>query len=102
MEIKGIKGAVKDYRSANKYGFLSPSYGYLMIDLEDGEVWTDYFCSIGHNNWNEYHKDSIVNLINYIQYIGVDIRDEPVNASNVKAWAEKAVAHYAKTHSAEV
>lgn len=48
MKIKGLKTAVGDYKRANKEGYYSPRYGYLMFDRESGEIWTDEFYSLGH------------------------------------------------------
>lgn len=62
MKIKGLKTAIGDYKRANKEGYYSPRYGYLMFDKEDGKIWTDEFYSLGHNEWKEYHSDTIVNL----------------------------------------
>ena len=62
MKIKGLKKAIGDYKRANEEGYHSPRYGYLMFDKEDGEIWTDGFYSLGHNEWKEYHSDTIVDL----------------------------------------
>lgn len=62
MKIKGLKKAIGDYKRANKEGYHSSRYGYLMFDKEDGEIWTDEFYSLGHNEWKEYHSDTIVDL----------------------------------------
>lgn len=62
MKIKGLKKAIGDYKRANEEGYHSPRYGYLMFDKEDGEIWTDEFYSLGHNEWKEYHSDTIVDL----------------------------------------
>lgn len=62
MKIKGLKKAVGEYNRANAGGYTSPFYGELMFDTSDGEIWTDTFYSIGHNEWKEYHSTSIINL----------------------------------------
>ena len=79
MKIKGLKSAVGDYKSANKEGYYSPRYGYLMFDRESGEIWTDEFYSLGHNDWKEYHSDTIVNLGQLMPERGLEI-----NMKNVK------------------
>lgn len=79
MKIKGLKKAVGDYQRANSEGFYSPSYGYLMFDSEDGQLWTDEFYSLGHNEWKEYHSDTIVNLGAMMAE-----REIPVNMANVR------------------
>ena len=62
MKIKGLKQAVGDYKRANAGGWYSPIYGKLMFDKADGEIWTDQFCSLGHNEWKVYHSDTVINL----------------------------------------
>lgn len=62
IKIKGVKKAVGDYKRANAEGWFSPRYGYLMLDRSTGEVWTDEFYSLGHNEWNQYHDSAIINL----------------------------------------
>lgn len=83
MEIKGLKNAVGDYQRANKDGYLSPRYGYLMFDKEDGEIWTDEFYSLGHNEWKEYHSNTIVNLGNMMCEQNIEI-----NMKNVKRFIQ--------------
>ena len=53
MKITGLKKAIGDYRCFNAGGRFSPEYGRLMYDKETGELWTDYFYSLGHNTWKE-------------------------------------------------
>ena len=79
MKIKGLKKAIGDYKLANEEGYHSPRYGYLMFDKEDGEIWTDEFYSLGHNEWKEYHSDTIVD-------IGKMMSDQEIkiNMKNVK------------------
>ena len=79
MKIKGLKKAIGDYKRANEEGYYSPRYGYLMFDKEDGEIWTDEFYSLGHNEWKEYHSDTIVD-------IGKMMSDQEIkiNMKNVK------------------
>lgn len=89
MKIKGIKKAVGEYNRANAGGYYSPRYGYLMLDCETGEVWTDEFYSLGHNEWKQYHSNAVVNLGNYI---GGD--DKDINMATVREYAEKLVAEY--------
>ena len=83
MKIKGLKEAVKDYRKANSQTGCSPWYGYLMFDEEDGELWTDVFCSLGHNEWKVYHSGLIINLGNRMAEEGI-----PVTEENVKAYIQ--------------
>lgn len=62
IKIKGLKQAIGDYNRANAEGYYSPSYGYLMFDPSTGEIWCDYFYSLGHNSWKEYHDPAIIDL----------------------------------------
>lgn len=57
----GLKNAVGDYQRANK-GHYSPLYGRLMFNSRTGELWTDEFCSIGHNQWREYADPAIFEI----------------------------------------
>lgn len=79
MKIEGLKQAVGDYKRANAGGWYSPIYGKLMFDKADGEIWTDQFCSLGHNEWKVYHSDTVINL-------GAMMAEEdiPVTMANVK------------------
>lgn len=52
MKITGLKKAVGEYQRANKEGYYSPKYGYLMFDKATGELWTDEFYSLGLMNGN--------------------------------------------------
>lgn len=79
MKIKGLKSAVGDYKSANKEGYYSSRYGRLMFDRGSGEIWTDEFYSLSHNDWKEYHSDTIVNLGQIMAERGLEI-----NMRNVK------------------
>lgn len=79
LKIKGLKKAVGEYKRYNTGGYYSPVYGRLMFDIATGELWTDYFYSIGHNSWNQYHSESIVNLGRIMERLRIEI-----NMHNVK------------------
>lgn len=79
MKIKGLKKAVGDYQRANVEGYYSPRYGYLMYDTADGKLWVDEFYSLGHNSWNAYKKETIINLGRYMAAL-----DLPVTMTTVK------------------
>lgn len=79
MEIKGLRKAVREYKQYNAGGAYSPEYGELMYDKSTGELWTDYFYSIGHNNWKKYDSADIVNLGCIMEQ-----NDMPVTMENVK------------------
>ena len=92
IKVTGLKKSVGDYQRANSDGYYSPRYGRLMLDRSTGELWTDEFYSLGHNEWIEYHDDAIINLISYISD---DIQDSvDVNMAIVKKYAEKAINEY--------
>lgn len=84
MEIKGLKIAVGDYQRANSEGRNSSRYGYLMYDKATGEIWVDEFYSLGHNEWKEYHSESIINLGKMMEARNID-----VTMKNVKEVIEK-------------
>lgn len=84
MTIKGIKKAVGDFKKFNAGGMYDPEYGVLMYDKDNGEVWTDYFYSLGHNSYKVYHSKSIVNLGNLMSECGLDI-----TIDNVKTFINK-------------
>ncbi len=62
MKITGLRKAVSEYNRYNADGYYSPEYGELMFDTETGELWTDYFYSLGHNTWKEYHDPAVINI----------------------------------------
>lgn len=83
-KISGLKKAVGEFQKANAEGHYSPWYGYLMFDVETGELWTDTFYNLGHNEWKEYHSNSILNLGRLMAEYGLE-----VTMSNVKQFIEK-------------
>ena len=89
MKLEGLKKAVGDYQRANKGGYYSSEYGYLMLDRSTGELWTDYFYSIGHNSWKEYEDKAIINLGQIIEN-----DEEKVSMATVKAYALDEIRKY--------
>ena len=87
LKIKGLKKAIGEYKRYNAGGYYSPEYGRLMFDIESGELWTDYFYSIGHNSWNQYHSESIINLGRVMKRLGIEI-----NMQNVKNFIAENIA----------
>lgn len=83
-KITGLKKAVGDYQKANAEGHYSPRYGYLMYDKENGNLWTDEFYSLGHNEWKDYHSDTIINL-----GLMMAEREIEINMKNVRDFIEK-------------
>ena len=90
LKIKGVKKAVGDYNRANAEGGHSPRYGFLMLDRSTGEVWTDEFYSIGHNEWKEYHDSAIIDL-GYIMLKKMGLK---VTMANVKKAAIEVCSKY--------
>lgn len=84
--IKGLKKAVGEYKKYNEGGQYSPEYGVLMFDTSTNEVWTDYFYSIGHNNYKVYEDKRIINLGKIMEKANID-----VTMQNVKAFAEEII-----------
>lgn len=91
MKIKGIKKAIGDYKRANAGGCYSPRYGHLMLDMADGEMWTDEFYSLGHNAWKVYDSASIINLGRRIAEDG-----ETVCMATARKYAEELIAEYCR------
>lgn len=87
MKITGLKKAVGEYQRANKEGYYSPKYGYLMFDKTTGELWTDEFYSLGHNEWKQYQSNSIINLGRIMTENNIEI-----NMKNVKSFIEQRIA----------
>lgn len=87
MKITGLKKAVGEYQRANKEGCYSPKYGYLMFDKTTGELWTDEFYSLGHNEWKQYQSNSIINLGRIMTENNIEI-----NMKNVKSFIEQRIA----------
>lgn len=79
MKIIGLKKAVGDFKRANAGGYYSPFYGYLMYDISSGRIWTDFYCSIGHNSYTQYYTCNIINLGSYMADMGI-----AVTMANVK------------------
>lgn len=83
MKITGLKKAVGDYKELNAGGPYDSIYGELMFNVATGEIWTDEFCSIGHNSWNVYDSIAIINLGKMMKMEKV-----PVTMKNVKEFIE--------------
>lgn len=84
IKIKGLKKAIGDYQRANVEGCYSRRYGYLMFDKSNGNLWTDEFYSLGHNQWKDYDSDTIMNLGRMMTERGIEI-----NMKNVKEFIRK-------------
>ena len=76
MKLKWLKKAIGDFKRFNKGGIYDPHYGYLMFNTRTGELWTDEFYDLGHNQYVKYEDKDIINL-------GA-IMEEEINIQNVK------------------
>lgn len=63
LKMTGLRKAAGETK--NLRGYYDASYLQLNYDTVTGEVWTDYFCSLGQNSWTEYH-DAAVKVIGNI------------------------------------
>ena len=84
--IKGLKSAVGEYKKYNEGGQYSPEYGILMFDAINNEVWTDYFYSVGRNNYKVYEDRNIINLGKMMEKANIK-----VTMKNVKAFVEEII-----------
>lgn len=58
-----------------------------MFDKATGELWTDEFYSLGHNEWKQYQSNSIINLGKIMTENNIEI-----NMKNVKSFIEQRIA----------
>lgn len=56
LKIIGLKNASGN---TEDYSFSSGMYDEIFYNVETGEVWTVFHCSIGRNSWTEYHNPNI-------------------------------------------
>lgn len=66
VNTHGLKmiGLKKASGSTENYGYYSGMYDEIFYNVETGEVWTVFQCSLGHNSWTEYHDENIVKICN--------------------------------------
>lgn len=62
LKMSGLRKVAGETRSLS--GPYSPEYLQLNYDRSTGEVWTDFFSSIGHNNWTQYQDENVLNCGN--------------------------------------
>lgn len=58
LKMYGLRKVAGETKSLS--GPYSPEYLQLNYDRSTGEVWTDYFYDLGHNNWQEYHDENVL------------------------------------------
>lgn len=73
MRIHGLKAAVGEYLRANVEGYYSPKYGYLMYNMDSGELWVDEYYSVGRTSRKIYQSKSIVNIGEMMIDKGIDV-----------------------------
>lgn len=79
VKITGLKKVAGETKSLE--GYFSGKYLQLNYDKSTGKVWTDFFYSLGQNNWTEYHDSNIINCGNISEPMTmVQIREMVVNA----------------------
>lgn len=78
LKLQGLNKAIGDYHRANSGGTYSPRYGYLMLDKSTGEIWTDEFYDLGHNDFAVYKSDDIINLGLIMENNGYEITRDTV------------------------
>ena len=61
LKMIGLKKVAGETKKLN---YDNTKYLQLNYDKKDGEVWTDYFWSIGQNSWNEYNSPNIITIAN--------------------------------------
>ena len=62
LRMSGLRIVAGETKSLS--GPYSPEYLQLSYDRSTGEVWTDFFVSIGHNDWAVYHDENVLNCGN--------------------------------------
>ena len=56
-KFKGVKAAVGEMRSCNRY---DGTYLEVHYDMEEDEVYTHIHASFGMNSWTEYHDPAVI------------------------------------------
>lgn len=62
LRMSGLRTVAGETKSLT--GSYSPEYLQLNYDRSTGEVWTDFFFSVGHNNWTKYQDENVLNCGN--------------------------------------
>ena len=62
LRMSGLRTLAGETKSLT--GSYSPEYLQLTYDRSTGEVWTDFFFSVGHNDWAVYHDKNVLNCGN--------------------------------------
>ena len=58
VRIKEASGMTKGLK-----GYYSAHYVQISYDLDSGEIYTDFHCSLGQNSWSQY-RDNVITVCN--------------------------------------
>lgn len=88
-----MTGLKKASGQTEDYGFYSPEYVSIHYDRGTGEVLTTFHCSLGENEWTEYHDPQIrfiCNAHNHLtmQQIADAIADRLAEIEAEESWAK--------------
>lgn len=88
MQYKGIKKAVGDAQQIERNAKKDDSWYYhIMVDFSNGEVWTDWFYSLGHNEWKVYHSKMICTVYGYEKPTMKEVK-KAINRRVVELWQD--------------
>lgn len=78
----------EEYKEARRWCNLDSGHYYqMMIDTEDGEIWSD--CFISTNDWKQYHSDTITSLDampGYVKEVETEYIEDAVNKLQAAGW----------------
>lgn len=58
LKIKGLKKLASESKQLS--GYYSGHYMQVNYNISTGEVWGDYFYSLGQNMWTEYNDKNVI------------------------------------------
>ena len=62
LKMIGLRKAASDTRGLT--GPYNSDYIQISYNTSDGEVLTNYHCSLGHNSWTQYHDRDVIAVCN--------------------------------------
>ena len=68
LTITDLKKASAETKN---YGCYSDKYNEVFYDIGNGEVWTKFQVSLGHNNWTEYHDPNVIKICNTSRHMSM-------------------------------
>ena len=62
LKITGLKKLAGELQATlpKHNDWYSGKYFQINLNTETGEVWGDFFYSLGKNSWSEYHDENII------------------------------------------